>query len=423
MPPSDAWPRVIVHADMDAFYAAIEQHDDPKLRGKPVLVGPRSMRGVVLTASYEARPAGVGSAMPMALARRRCPDAIVVPPRFDRYREISRIVMRTFGDFSPDVEPISLDEAFLDMTGAEQIFGAPDVIGRKLKTAIEEATGGLTVSVGISATKYVAKVASGHMKPDGLTIVPGTEARAWLAPQPISVLWGVGPKTRARLAGLGLVTVGDVARIGLARLEAELGKTGRHFFELSEGRDPRRVESARRAKSMSSERTLTADVRMAREIRPYVRQAAGVVARRLRDKAQAARGVRLKLKTHDFRILTRQRRLDAATSATRIIEEAAQSLLREIDDSGPFRLIGVSVYDIDANASGGHEEQLDLLTDRSASADRSAGERLDAVLDALQRKFGPGTIQRASDLASRTVFKDDVDLDYLRADRRPHEDE
>ena len=164
-----AWPRVVVHADMDAFYAAVEQLDDPALRGRPILVGPNSARGVVLTASYEARPYGVGSAMPMARARKLCPQALIVPPRFDRYQRISKTIMDVFGDFSPHVEALSLDEAFLDMTGAERLFGSPDAIGRRLKAAVREATGGLTVSVGISATKYVAKVASGYQKPDGLT--------------------------------------------------------------------------------------------------------------------------------------------------------------------------------------------------------------------------------------------------------------
>src|SRR5690606_3109423 len=171
------WPRTIVHADMDAFYAAVEQLEDASLRGKPILVGPRSDRGVVLTASYEARPFGVGSAMPMAQARRLCPQALIVPPRFERYQEISKQVMCVFDDFSPTIEPLSLDEAFLDMTGTDKIFGPPAKVGERIKAAVREATG-LTVSVGISGTKYVAKVASGFQKPDGLTIVSPDSARS-----------------------------------------------------------------------------------------------------------------------------------------------------------------------------------------------------------------------------------------------------
>jgi DNA polymerase-4 len=193
---------------MDAFYAAIEQLDDPALRGRPVLVGPPSERGVVLTASYEARPYGVGSAMPMAKARRLCPHAMIIPPRFERYQEVSRKIMAVFSDFSPEVEALSLDEAFLDMTGSEQLFGDPQSIGRRLKDAVREATGGLTASVGLSGTKYVAKVASACLKPDGLTVVLPDEARAWLAPLPVSWLWGAGPKTQTRLYQIGLRTIG-----------------------------------------------------------------------------------------------------------------------------------------------------------------------------------------------------------------------
>jgi DNA polymerase-4 len=206
-----AWPRVVAHADMDAFYAAIEQMDNPDLRGKPILVGPPSGRGVVLTASYEARPFKVGSAMPMARAKQMCPQAIVVPPRFERYTEISKTVMGVFATFSPKIEAISLDEAFIDLTGAERLMGDPRKIGQALKRAVREATGGLTVSVGISGTKFVAKVASDFDKPDGLTIVPPDEARAWLAPMPVSRLWGAGPVTVEKLHALGLKTIGDVA--------------------------------------------------------------------------------------------------------------------------------------------------------------------------------------------------------------------
>jgi DNA polymerase-4 len=251
---------------MDAFYAAIEQMDDPRLRGRPVLVGPDSDRGVVLTASYEARPDGVGSAMPMAVARRRCPDAVIVPPRFERYREVSRSIMAVFASFSPRVEALSLDEAFLDMSGAEPVFGAPARIGRLLKGAVRDATGGLTVSVGLSATKFVAKVASDYAKPDGLTVVPPEEAERWLAPLPVSVLWGAGPKTQAALRGLGLNTLGDVARDGGGSLLGRFGKLGARFARLARGDDPRDVAAERESKSLSSELTLAEDIASPRDI-------------------------------------------------------------------------------------------------------------------------------------------------------------
>ena len=239
--PERVWSRIVAHADMDAFYAAIEQLDDASLRGRPLLIGPPSARGVVLMASYEARPYGVGSAMPMAQAKRMCPDAVIIPPRFDRYQEVSATITRVFSDFSPDVEALSLDEAFLDMTGSEQLFGDPESIGRRLKAAVREVTGGLTASVGLSATKYVAKVASVCQKPDGLTVVRPEEAKAWLAPLAVSWLWGAGPKTQARLHQLGLHTIGDVARADPRLLSVRLGRAGVHFHTLAHAEDPRPV--------------------------------------------------------------------------------------------------------------------------------------------------------------------------------------
>ena len=235
------WDRIVAHADMDSFYAAVEQLDDPALRGRPVLVGPDSGRGVVLTASYEARPFGVGSAMSMAQARRLCPEAVIVPPRFKRYQALSKIIMAVFSDFSPIVEPLSLDEAFLEMTGAEGLFGDPEDMGRRVKAAVREATGGLAVSVGLSGTKYVAKVASDFSKPDGLTVVPPASAREWLAPLPVSKLWGAGRKTQARLETFGFRTIGDIADADPAFLVDRLGKMGAHFFSLAHAKDPRRV--------------------------------------------------------------------------------------------------------------------------------------------------------------------------------------
>ena len=222
--------RIIVHADMDAFYASIEQRDRPELRGKPLLVGPPSGRGVVLTASYEARPFNVGSAMPMLEARRRCPQAVIVPPRFEHYRAVSKTIMATLREFSGVVEALSLDEAFIDMSGAERFFGAAPEMGRKIKEAVKEATGGLTISVGISATKYVAKVASGYCKPDGLTVVPGESAQQWLAPLPVAKLWGAGRKTQARLHAAGYETIGQIAVASPAVLpfrDRSRGRAGR----------------------------------------------------------------------------------------------------------------------------------------------------------------------------------------------------
>jgi DNA polymerase-4 len=402
MPNADSsWPRIVVHADMDAFYAAIEQLDNPDLRGKPILVGPNSHRGVVLTASYEARPFGVGSAMPMAHARRLCPQALIVPPRFGRYREVSARIMRVFEDFSPDVEALSLDEAFLDMTGAEAIFGPPRAIGVKLKAAVRDATG-LAVSVGISGTKYVAKVASGHQKPDGLTVVEPHEAKAWLAPLPVSHLWGVGKKTEPRLHRLGLRTIGDVAAADPRWLGRELGRAGSHFFSLANAEDPRRVDRDRASKSIGSEVTLEKDIRDSPELRRHLRRSADEIGARLRRKQILALGVRVKLKTSDFQILTRQLLLTRPTDVADELYLVAVSLLPEFAHKGPFRLVGLAAYEL---VEQQEKPQLDLFN--SGARNR----KLETAVDALTKRFGAGVLRRADDIARKP--KIGVNLDFL----------
>jgi DNA polymerase-4 len=391
---------------MDAFYAAIEQMDDPRLRGRPVLVGPDSDRGVVLTASYEARPDGVGSAMPMAVARRRCPDAVIVPPRFERYREVSRSIMAVFASFSPRVEALSLDEAFLDMSGAEPVFGAPARIGRLLKGAVRDATGGLTVSVGLSATKFVAKVASDYAKPDGLTVVPPEEAERWLAPLPVSVLWGAGPKTQAALRGLGLNTLGDVARDGGGSLLGRFGKLGARFARLARGDDPRDVAAERESKSLSSELTLAEDIASPRDIEFHLARAAEAVGKRLRRQGLMCRGIRVKLKTSDFRVLSRQRVFTAPIDATADLLRAGAALLHQFPAAGPYRLVGLAAYRlVDRRRDG----QLDLAI---GAGDRDR--RLDSALDAIGEHFGPGAIRSGGELIRTARVSPAVNLDFLK---------
>lgn len=401
--PHEAWPRIVAHADMDAFYAAVEQLDDPKLKGRPVLVGSPSRRGVVLTASYEARPFGVGSAMPMAKARRLCPHALVVPPRFDRYRQVSATIMRVFASFSPEVEALSLDEAFLDMTGSEQLFGDPETMGRRLKAAIREATG-LTASVGLSVTKYVAKVASGYRKPDGLTVVPPESAKAWLAPLPVSRLWGAGAKTESRLHALGLRTIGQVAAADAKLLAAKLGKLGLHFYMLAHAQDPRPVDGRRAPKSIGSEQTLEKDVRDRAEIKLHLRRAADIIARRLRKKGYVALGVGVKLKTADFKSLTRQQRLAEATDVAERLYEVGVKLLDEFSHTGPFRLIGMVAYEL---ARAGELTQSGLF---DTFARRR---RLELAIDRLAERFGGNVVQRADDLAEPRGLALAANLDFL----------
>jgi DNA polymerase-4 len=386
---------------MDAFYAAIEQLDDPALRGRPLLIGPPSDRGVVLTASYEARPYGVGSAMPMAKARRMCPNAVIIPPRFDRYQEVSATIMGVFADFSPDVEALSLDEAFLDMTGSEQLFGDPESIGRRLKTAIREATGGLTASVGLSATKYVAKVASACQKPDGLTVVAPDKAKTWLAPLPVSWLWGAGPKTQARLHCLGLHTIGDVADADPEFLSAKLGSVGLHFHTLAQAEDPRPVLGRRTSKSIGSEHTLGKDVREKADIKRHLHRSADAIGRRLRQKRFMALGVSVKLKTTDFKLLTRQRRLSEPTDVTERLYSVGVELLDEFNYPGPFRLVGMAAYDL---VGINDRIQLDLF---GTSARQR---RLDVAIDELAERFGPDILHRASDVAKPLGLGSNLDF-------------
>ena len=398
-----SWPRIIVHADMDAFYAAVEQLDHPELRGKPVLIGPNSHRGVVLTASYEARPYGVGSAMPVAQARRLCPDAIMVSPRFERYQQISAQIMDVFADFSPHVEALSLDEAFLDMSGAEHFFGPPREMGQRIKAAVLEATG-LNISVGVSGTKYVAKVASAHNKPNGLTVVPPDQAKAWLAPLPIDRLWGVGKKTAPRLNAMGINTIGDLAALDPRILRKKMGAAGTHFYQLANAQDPRRVTRGRTAKSIGSDRTLSEDVSARQDIERHLRRSADRIARRVRAKEYVARGVRVRLKTTSFDMLTRQRTLThGADTADEFLDVACQ-LLDEFSHPGPFRLVGMAVFDLDWR----HQpSQLDLFADNTPRD-------LETTVDQLIEKFGSDTLMRAKDLEHQgTVAKNGVNLDFL----------
>jgi DNA polymerase IV len=396
------WPRIIVHADMDAFYAAVEQLDNPELRGKPILIGPNSHRGVVLTASYEARPYRVGSGMPVAEARRRCPQAIMIPPRFARYQEVSAQVMAVFDDFSPQVEALSLDEAFLDLSGAGHIFGSPEIIGRKIKDAVKAATQ-LDISVGIAGTKYVAKVASAHDKPDGLTVVPEEAAVSWLAPLPITRLWGCGDKTARRMVDLGLLTIGDVARADLRFLVQHLGATGSHFHELANARDPRPVRRGREARSIGSDRTLDRDITDRAEILVHLRRSAERIARRIRAKGWVAGGIRVRLKTAGFAMLTRQRHLHDASDTAECYLAVAEQLLSSFDHPGPFRLVGMAAFDLRWRTE---PEQLDLFADHSPR-------NLETTIDRLIDRFGTDVVQRARDLLpAGTVSQSGTHLDF-----------
>ena len=398
------WPRIIAHADMDAFYASVEQLDDPSLCNRPLIVGPKSNRGIVLTASYEARQFGVKSAMPIVKARQLCPQAITVPPRFERYQQQSKAIMKAFADFSPQVEAISLDEAFIEMTGASVIFGSPLQMAQQIQAAVYEATGGLTASVGIAASKYVAKVASDFQKPNGITVVAPEDAVAWLDPMPVSRLWGAGPKTVPRIEALGLYTIGDVRKADPVWLERKLGRMGRHLQSLACAEDPRRVSGHRVAKSMGSDRTLEKDISTRTEIEYHLRRSADRVGRRLRDKEYQCKGVRVKLKTNQFQLLTRQVQLSEPTDNADVIFRSACDLLPYLMHQGPFRLVGLAAYDI---ARQTEPQQFDLFANDGSV-------RLEKTVDNILQKFGGDTLKRAGDLAgNKTVSGESPNLDFI----------
>jgi DNA polymerase-4 len=382
--------RTVIHFDMDAFFASVEQLDDPTLRGKPVLVGARSRRGVVAAASYEARPSGVRSAMSMVEALRRCPGAVVVPPRRDRYAEVSRSVFDVFRRYTPLVEGLSVDEAFLDVSGSRSLFGDGPSIARAIKDSIRSELG-LTGSAGVAPNKFVAKIASDLDKPDGLTVVPeGTEAD-FLAPLPLERMWRVGPKARVRLRDAGLRTIGDLARLDPATIERLLGSWGATARELARGKDDRPVVVGAPPKSLGTEATFEADLTTREALLKPILHQSMQVADRLVDKGLWAHVITLKIKYGDHRIRTRQLRLPRAVSDTDAIFAAASELLDRFDDlDAGVRLTGVS-----ASVFAGDRE-AELFPDR----DRVRRERLASTSRALRERFGAAGLTRASLLSS-----------------------
>jgi DNA polymerase-4 len=378
---------VILHVDLDAFYASVEQRDHPELRGRPVLVGSPSPRGVVTAASYEARAFGCRSAMPMATARRLCPQAIVVRPRMDAYLAASEKFRAVLDTYTPLVEPISIDEAFLDVGGSARLHGDAETIARAIKRRVREELL-LTASVGGAAVKFVAKIASDLGKPDGLVIVPPETTRAFLDPLPIERLFGVGPKTAAQLRALGLTTLAEVARHPTAALAARLGTHAAELQALARGEDPRAVLPDRAAVSIGAEETFARDLVDGPELRRQVTAQAERVAERLRRSGQAAGVVVLKLKCPQFHITTRRRTLEAPTADGRVIARVALELLahRQVGPPG-VRLSGVA-----ATALVAADAPRQLTFDEP---ERLKGERLGATIDRIRDRFGTTAVARA----------------------------
>lgn len=374
--------RTILHVDMDAFFAAVEQREHPEYRGKPVIVGGLSSRGVVATASYEARRSGVHSAMPMATARRRCPDGIFVQGNYALYRAVSAEIFAIFSRYSPLVEPLSIDEAFLDVTGMGLLAPSPRVLAQRLKAEIREKTS-LVASVGIAPNKFLAKLASDLEKPDGLVEIRAEDAVRRIAPLPVRRLWGVGRRTEEKLLAQGIKTIGEMQQADEKKLARSLGTRAAHALkELSFGRDERRVEPDHEAKSIGKEVTFERDLKSAEEAERELLSLAEKVGWRLRLAGVAARTIQLKVRRADFTTFTRSRTLFESTAHDEPIFRTARDLFRELGIKSGIRLLGVTGENFEPGALPS------LFRDEKK-------ERLYGAIDALKKRFGERIITKA----------------------------
>jgi DNA polymerase-4 len=386
-------PRTIVHIDMDAFYAAIEQRDQPRLRGRSVVVGGHpDSRGVVSSASYEAREFGVRSAMPSAEAKRLCPEAVFVPVDMPKYSDVSAQLMGLLETFTPTIEPLSVDEAFLDITGTEQLFGPPIEVARSIKAAVREQLN-LTASVGIAPNKFTAKIASDAEKPDGLVVVRDGEVESFLAQLPIRRLWGIGEATEQRLRRLGIRTVGELAGYPRESLIKQFGQGGEQLSDLAHGIDERPVQTEREAKSLSSEITFEEDIGDYDQLEAVLFDLSEQVAWRLRKKGLRARTFTLKVRFSDFRTLTRSRSRRRPANHGPEVFQVASALLGGLPMHGRrVRLLGVAATQL---CGEGDEVQLTLFDDYETERAKA----IDETLDAIRERFGRDAIGRGRRLA------------------------
>ena len=393
----------IIHVDMDAFYASVEQRDHPELRGKPVIVGGVKGRGVVCAASYEARKFGVHSAMPIATARRLCPQGIFVQVRMQHYAEISRQIRAVFLSFTPLVEPLSLDEAFLDVHGCEGLFGPVPEIARKIKNRIRAETG-LIASVGVAPNKYLAKLASDFGKPDGFVVLTPEKVVEFLWPLPVSRIWGVGAKGEKRLHELGIRTIGQIAALPEKALSDRFGEMGRHIWQLAHGLDDRTVVPDREAKSVSTETTFAQDIGDRAILRVWLLDLVDHLASRLRHEGIWARTIDVKIRSSDFRTVTRSTTLAQPTNLTNVIWKAAADLFERslTKELLPVRLLGVGATKLTREPI----VQGDLFADHQ----HERHEALDETIDTIRAQFGTGSIQRGS-LLDRSAKNADPDAE------------
>ena len=397
---------MILHVDMDAFYASVELRDNPSLVGKPVVVGGSPTgRGVIAAASYEARKFGIHSAMPASQAIRVCPSAVFIKPRMEHYAAISKQIREIFFRFTSLVEPLSLDEAFLDVTGSQRLFGDATTIGRKIQEAIASELG-LAASVGVAPNKYLAKVASDLEKPNGFVIVDPDKIEAFLDPLPIARVWGVGPQTAKKFKSFGVETIGQLRKLPRDTLQLAFGLNSDHFWRLARGLDTRPVVPDRIAKSVSHETTFSVDIKNREALNAWLLELTEQVARRLRRHDIVGKTVHVKIRFGNFQTITRSKTINAPSQTTHCLWETASQILKDAPlDGRGIRLIGVGV----SNLSNSGKKQQNLF-DRE---DEVKATRMDEAADSIRDKFGASAVKRASSLEHKIKF---------RAEPRPNED-
>ena len=381
---------MILHIDMDAFYASVEQLDNPDLKGKCIIVGGRSNRGVVSAASYEARKYGIRSAMPIFMAKQKCPQGVFVSPRMKRYKEISKEIMKLLFNFSPLVEPISIDEAYMDISGARRLLGSPEQVGMHIKEKIKEKVN-LTCSVGIAPNKFLAKIASDMKKPDGLFIITPDEAHEFIKSLPIYRVPGIGKKTGVHLKNLNISTLGDVKKYPKKLLLKRLGKFGQRLVELSNCIDHSPVIPFAQRKSVSTERTLAVDTRDLTILKNFVLRHSEEVGRELRKLKVKAKTITLKLKSEDFKQITRSTTIDKPTQSTKTIYSTASNLLLNYRLRKKIRLIGVGASGLMPAAM---PHQAELFEQNKKMGDN--WEKVERAVDAIIEKFGQDAVKRAT---------------------------
>lgn len=383
--------RTIIHIDMDAFYASVEERDNPELRGKPVIVGGNATsRGVVAAANYIARKYGIHSAMPTKSAMKRCPSAILLPPRIKHYAAISRMIHDIFARFTPLIEPLSLDEAFLDVTGSLKLFGSAETIGGNIQQAIQEELG-LAASIGIAPNKFIAKIASDIDKPNGFVAVKPEAIHAFLDPLPIQRIWGVGRVTEKRFIAAELHTLGDVRKLTKAQADDMLGKHGEHFRKLAQGIDDRAVIAEHTAKSISHETTFATDIENHDTLAAWLFDLTGQVMRRVRRKGFKGRTIHLRLRFNDFTTITRSKTLKQPTDITKVAWETVHNLLKiHLPDGQPVRLIGMGMDGFEASET----KQGELF----AAPEQKKQSSVDHIVDDIQSRFGSSALKRGGSL-------------------------